>query len=1026
MSVGLHVRNLNVAKDAVDDLVLLHPEDITEEGIVRDLENRYNNDEIYTYIGPVLISVNPFRNLPGYYTSKMMQEYYGKYKYELAPHVFASAEEAHRNLMASGINQCVLISGESGAGKTEAAKKVMEYVSRISSENFMMDEKEVKRQSKRLSKLRVNHSLDEIKDSLLKSNPVLESFGNAKTLRNDNSSRFGKYMEIQMDYNGIPLGGKITNYLLEKPRVVHQVPGERGFHIFYMLCDGMPSSDPLYSKLGLAPSSNFNYLQQDKDAEDFSDMYEEVIDAMPKVGITEAIKEQLFTIVAAILHIGNIQFKAKEKKCVVDSGSKDSLNMASQLLQVKPKDLEFALTTRSRETTIDKVASPLLKVDECEKVRDALSRATYTRLFQALVKEINTMIFTDKSELSLGVLDIYGFEIFEYNSFEQLCINYCNEKLQQYFIQLTLKAEQDEYVREGIEWKDIEYFNNQIVCDLVEGKRPPGIIAYMDEQITLGRGNTADNDKTLLAKLDNQLEGHPHYEPTPAGTPTFVIKHYAGDVEYNVANMVDKNKDTLYRDLLVLAGEKSKSGYLNEMFPEGREKHNFKKPITAGTQFVADMKELIANLEKCEPHYIRTIKPNDKKRSSFYNSERVLHQVKYLGLLENVRVRRAGYAYRREYNLFVRRYKMISPETWPTSSSDPKADTKLLLEAVGVDPAEAKYGKTKIFLENATSLFQLESKRAEKMNMVVGVIQHAYRQWKLRLYYQKLREVSVKLLHGQKRRNNSWILYFLGDYVNGMKNPEVMQAIRMNTVEDDDERLLFCDVVTSHELDLTVKRAKDELKDRTLVITNRGIYLLKDKVQDMIVIRFDKVESVCLSQFADNFIVFNQVSKPNPKEGKPDLLQDSILIESVRKSEICTVLNEEFGKLGKDSPLTFQNETTMVTRVKRGGVFARLNAKLRKNVKATKGPAVKKTVIWKESGSNDKFAKFKAPVMSIHAEEAKEGEPVDPDTAYIFVGDVLASGAQIQLNDELPERVLAHTAFGRQGKKRRRNKRRGY
>ena len=582
----------------------------------------------------MLVSVNPFQSINNLYSQKLMQKYFTRYKYEVNPHVFASAEEAYRKLMSFGVDQCILVSGESGAGKTEAAKKLMEYVSAVSRD---------------YAEVSTDKTVAQIKEALLKSNPVLEAFGNAKTLRNDNSSRFGKYMEIQMDYNGTPLGGKITNYLLEKPRVVHQTPGERNFHIFYQLTEGAPSS--LRRELNIERADHYRILAESGATKvkgiDDREWFEEMDEAMESVGIDRNIKMHIFGLVSAVMWLGNIMFTMGKAKGQ-DKGkvsTKEPVENAARLLEVSPKELAKALTTRTRSSGRESVTSPITSVEECEKVRDALAKALYARMFQGLVDLINVTIHVEKSELNLGVLDIYGFEIFEHNSFEQLCINYCNEKLQQYFIELTLKAEQEEYRKEGIAWKDVKYFNNKIVCDLIEAKRPAGVIAYLDEECIVPRGS----DDTYIRKMNQNLTRHPHYESMETRTdnaPTeFLIHHYAGDVTYSVEGMLDKNKDQLYRDLLVLAGSKSQSEFIRAMFPEGQQKQTSKRPTTAGTQFVKDMQALIETLSKCEPHYIRCIKSNDNKRAREFNRDRVVHQVRYLGLLENVRVRRAGVGY---------------------------------------------------------------------------------------------------------------------------------------------------------------------------------------------------------------------------------------------------------------------------------------------------------------------------------------------------------------------------------------------
>uniref|UniRef100_A0A7S3PQ95 Myosin motor domain-containing protein n=1 Tax=Aplanochytrium stocchinoi TaxID=215587 RepID=A0A7S3PQ95_9STRA len=1000
---------------AVDDLVLLSDKDMNEKGIVTNLANRFDKNKIYTYIGPVLLSVNPYKQISGLYNKRTLQAYFGRYQYEVAPHVYSTAEDTYSMLMKTGVNQCVLVSGESGAGKTEAAKKLMEYVSEVSSDFAEGNTG--------------GRTVSEIKDSLLKSNPVLEAFGNAKTLRNDNSSRFGKYMEIQMDYNGTPLGGRITNYLLEKPRVVHQTKGERNFHIFYLLCAGMPSSDPIKSRLKLGRAEDFRILAESDSVKvkgiDDSELYYEMDEAMAAVGL-DGLKSEIYGIVAAILHLGNITFTKTKKKgqdaCTVDN--KSALSSAASLLSVSEKALEDAITHRTRITRTDTLKSPLVSVNECDKSRDALSKALYARMFQKVVDGINDTIHTENAELSLGVLDIYGFEIFDFNSFEQLCINYCNEKLQQYFIQLTLKAEQDEYAKEGIQWKQIDYFNNQIVCDLIEMKgRKPGVMAFLDEEISLGRGtlvkgqgNDAEKqrqqDLKLLAKMNDNLGRHKHYvslakaKAADADPTEFVIKHYAGDVRYSVQGMIDKNMDTLFRDLLVLCGDKSKNSFINELFPEGRKKHDFKKPVTAGTQFVKDMQHLIDNLSKCEPHYIRCIKPNDNKRPGQFDDARVQHQVRYLGLMENVRVRRAGFAYRREYELFVRRYKMLSPQTWPASSGNAERDTDTILAAVGISSDGYQHGKSKLFIKEPKSLFDLEEAREKRMQYVVGIIQRTYRTWKARLYFQQVREKSVKLLHEKKRRNNSWVLYFVGDTIDATTNGFVQETLQQTR----DGKVIFADYVNVHH-DMGIPKKRGIISSQAFVLTSSSLLFFDTGFTSVLQrVPFQEITKVVTSQYADDFIVVN-LTQTMDKKGRP-VDQPSIVFDSVRKAEIITVFTEEYKMcMRTDIPMDFKNSTEITVMQKPKGAFGFM-----------KKPVPKQASLrWSEEST----LRDREALIRPWPTKKDPGYSPDQFTQHdIMVSANLGSRAQLQLDEPIPQRVLEHTAHGRKGKKKRANRRR--
>jgi len=837
----------SLEKGKVDDLVLL--DDISENSIVQNLKNRFQSDLIYTSIGPVLISVNPFKTITGMYSPGMIKAYHGKYSYEVAPHVNGPAEETFRALLSSGRNQCMLVSGESGAGKTEATKKILEYISAVSNDSH------------------AGKSVAGIKDKLLESNPIMEAFGNAKTLRNDNSSRFGKYMVVQFDFSGAPLGATIQQYLLEKPRVVKQQEGERNFHIFYNLCAGAGGS--LRQELGLEKASHFEYTKTTitvKTINDEADFKE--VDTALDILVGGDRKKHLYSVVAGVLHLGNVTFKQVGDHC-----DAQQCDLAARCLAVDLTTLKKALTYRTIRTRGEKVSTPL-KLDECFKTRDALAKAVYQRTFKQLVGFLNESLnSTERVELTLGLLDIFGFEIFERNSFEQLLINYTNERLQQIFVKLTLESEQREYAAEGLKWQDIPYFNNQIVCDLIDSKKPAGIIAFCDEEAIM----PSATDKSLLNKLNSNLSSHKHYgnlskESKRGDTTEFCIKHYAGDVVYSTDGFIEKNVDTLYRDLIELVGS-SKSSLMAALFPEAKEQHDGKKPITAGSQFRIDMQDLMDTLMKCDPHYVRCIKPNDNKQSGVFDDARVAHQVRYLGLLENVRVRRAGFAYRHTYPLFVHRYKMVCPAIWLKfpPSGDAKRDAKAILDSMAITGEGDAFalGKTKIFIRRPETLFSLEEMRERKMHDVVGMIQNAWRMYKARLHFLELREKSMGIFKGKKRRRGSWILFFQGDYIDAKNSMEV--------------RNLFA-------------HPKIGAHDHNIIFTEKSCYVADLQWKQSRRIDLRNVLKYTLSTYADGFIVMKVPENTKPAE--PDLV-----FQSVRKAEIITVLDESRGTL----PLEFSD-----------------------------------------------------------------------------------------------------------------------
>ncbi|XP_063352768.1 unconventional myosin-Ib isoform X2 [Pelmatolapia mariae] len=716
----------------VGDMVLLEP--LSEDSFLGNLKKRFDHSEIYTYIGSVVISMNPYRSLP-IYTPEKVEEYRNRNFYELSPHIYALADEAYRSLRDQDKDQCILITGESGAGKTEASKLVMSYVAAVCGKG---------------------HEVNKVKEQLLQSNPVLEAFGNAKTVRNDNSSRFGKYMDIEFDFKGDPLGGVISNYLLEKSRVVKQPRGERNFHVFYQLLSG--ASDDTLRKLKLDRDfSKYNYLSLDSavvNGLDDAANFRTVRNAMQIVGFMEDEVQSVLELVAAVLKLGNIEFKPESRCNGTDESrvkDKNDLKEMCELLGIEQSVLERAFSYRTVEAKMEKV-STTLNVAQAYYARDALAKNLYSRLFSWLVTRINESIQaqTKARHKVMGVLDIYGFEIFEDNSFEQFIINYCNEKLQQIFIELTLREEQEEYVREGIEWTNIEYFNNAIICDLIENNQN-GILAMLDEECL--RPGTV-TDETFLDKLNTICADHQHFESRLNKNSKFLndhslphncfrIQHYAGKVLYRVEGFVDKNNDLLYRDLSQ-AMYKANHSLIKQLFPEGNPaKVNLKRPPTAGFQFRASVGTLMRNLQTKNPNYIRCIKPNDKKASHIFTDSLVCHQVRYLGLMENVRVRRAGYAFRQPYEPCLERYKMLCKRTWPHWKGPAREGVEVLMADLQIPAEEIAYGRSKIFIRNPRTLFFLEEKRKQCLQDLATLIQKIYRGWKCRTHFLLMKKSQI-------------------------------------------------------------------------------------------------------------------------------------------------------------------------------------------------------------------------------------------------------------------------------------------
>ncbi|XP_053701738.1 unconventional myosin-If [Synchiropus splendidus] len=876
-----HWQSQNVKQSGVDDMVLLSK--ITEDAIVENLKKRYMDDYIFTYIGPVLISVNPFKQMP-YFTDREVELYQGAAQYENPPHIYALSDNMYRNMMIEGENQCVIISGESGAGKTVAAKYIMGYISKVSGGGS-----------------KVQH----VKDIILQSNPLLEAFGNAKTVRNNNSSRFGKYFEIQFSRGGEPDGGKISNFLLEKSRVVSQNENERNFHIYYQLLEG--ANEQQREGLGIMTPDYYYYLNQSgtykvdgtNDSKDFN----ETMEAMHVIGIPGDIQAQVLQIVAGILHLGNISFVEAGNYGQVEST--DLLAFPAYLLGIDHNRLQDKLTSRKMDSKWGGKSESInvtLNQEQATYTRDALAKALYARLFDYLVEAINKAIQKPYEEFSIGVLDIYGFEIFQKNGFEQFCINFVNEKLQQIFIELTLKAEQEEYVHEGIKWSPIEYFNNKIVCDLIENKlNPPGIMSVLDDVCATMHAKGEGADGTLLQKLQAAVGTHEHFNNWNSG---FVIHHYAGKVSYDINGFCERNRDVLFPDLIELM-QSSEYDFIRSLFPENLNTDKKSRPTTAGSKIKKQANDLVNTLMKCTPHYIRCIKPNETKRPKDWEESRVKHQVEYLGLRENIRVRRAGFAYRRVFNKFLLRYAILTAETWPHWRGQEQQGVLHLLRSVNMDTDQYQLGRSKVFVKNPESLFLLEEVRERKFDTFARIIQKSWRRYIAKKKYEQMREEASDILYNSKeRRKNSINRNFVGDYLGLEQRPELRQFLSKR------ERVDFADSV--NKFDRRFKSIK-----RDLILTPKGIYLIgrekvkkgpeKGQIKEVLKrkLEFESISSISLSTKQDDFFILHES-------------QYDSLLESNFKTEFVSLLAKRYEEVTRRK-LTISFADRLEFRVKKEG-----------------------------------------------------------------------------------------------------------
>ncbi|KAK3713917.1 Myosin type-2 heavy chain 1 [Vermiconidia calcicola] len=717
--------------EASDDLTNLSH--LNEPAVLQAIKLRYAQKEIYTYSGIVLIATNPFARVDSLYVPGMVQVYAGKNRSSQAPHLFAIAEESFADMLRDDRNQTIVVSGESGAGKTVSAKYIMRYFAT----------RQPPDQPGARSRGRAD-TMSETEEQILATNPIMEAFGNAKTTRNDNSSRFGKYIEIMFNKSTEIIGARIRTYLLERSRLVFQPLKERNYHIFYQFVAGATNAEK--EELGLVPVEHFDYLNQGgapvidgvDDGRDFS----ETRQSLTRLGVPEEAQKSLWRILAALLHIGNIKITPSRTESQL-SASEPSLAKACSLLGIDAG--EFAKWTVKKQliTRGEKIMSNLT-AQQATVVRDSVAKYIYSSLFDWLVETMNAFLAPERIlpevKSFIGVLDIYGFEHFAKNSFEQFCINYANEKLQQEFNQHVFKLEQEEYVREQIDWTFIDFSDNQPCIDLIEGKM--GILSLLDEESRLPMGS----DDSFVTKLHHNYsqDKHKFYKKPRFGKSAFTVCHYAIDVTYESDGFIDKNRDTVPDEHQEVLRNTSNS-FLSEVLEASaivRERDTTatapknatagkrvgaaaaRKP-TLGAIFKSSLIELMNTINSTDVHYIRCIKPNEGKEAWKFEGPMVLSQLRACGVLETVRISCAGYPTRWTYEEFALRYYMLIKSTqWTTEIRD--MANAILRKALGEakNDGSDKYqlGLTKIFFRAGMLAF-LENLRTTRLNQAAIMIQ---------------------------------------------------------------------------------------------------------------------------------------------------------------------------------------------------------------------------------------------------------------------------------------------------------------
>uniref|UniRef100_A0A8C7UL55 Myosin VIIBb n=1 Tax=Oncorhynchus mykiss TaxID=8022 RepID=A0A8C7UL55_ONCMY len=644
--------------EGVDDMIRLG--DLNEAGLLRNLLVRHRQGIIYTYTGSVLVAVNPYQELP-LYTADQVRRYHGRRLGELPPHVFAIADTCYFNMSRHNRDQCCIISGESGAGKTESTKLVLQFLAAVSGQHSWIEQQ------------------------ILEANPILEAFGNAKTIRNDNSSRFGKYVEIFFNKDGVIEGARLEQYLLEKSRVCHQAMEERNYHIFYCMLTGMTTEQK--KNLCLGDASEFNYLKRGDcivcDGRDDAKDYTRIRTALKILTFTETHCWEILKLLAALLHLGNVSFEASilDNMESSDVSSSDHFTIAAKLLEVQPASLGVSLTYRSFMTNRERVSKPLSS-EQAADCRDAFVKAIYGKLFIWIVGRINSVIHKTPTNgpkyvrNSIGLLDIFGFENFASNSFEQLCINFANEQLQQFFVRHVFKLEQEEYTKEDIVWKNITFNDNTQTLDLLVGK-PLNVLALIDEESHFPKGT----DVTMLNKM-NQVHAKCNiYIPSKnTHDMEFGIRHFAGVVYYDSRGFLEKNRDTLSSDIIKLI-DTTTNKLLRQIFETHTQAGTFstdgrKQVSTLSGQFRQSLDSLMKALSICQPHFIRCFKPNDNKKSMCFDRDLCIRQLRYSGMIDTIRIRKLGYPIRHTFKQFLQRYRVLLK----TTVCDPKTVRHYYLE----------------------------------------------------------------------------------------------------------------------------------------------------------------------------------------------------------------------------------------------------------------------------------------------------------------------------------------------------------
>ncbi|XP_065215422.1 myosin heavy chain, muscle isoform X16 [Planococcus citri] len=724
---------------------------LNDAAVLHNLKQRYYAKLIYTYSGLFCVAINPYKRFP-VYTTRCAKLYRGKRRNEVPPHVFAISDGAYVNMLTNKENQSMLITGESGAGKTENTKKVIAYFATVGASTKKDEAASEKKGT--------------LEDQVVQTNPVLEAFGNAKTVRNDNSSRFGKFIRIHFGPSGKLAGADIETYLLEKARVISQQTLERSYHIFYQIMSG---SVPGVKDMCMLSNNihDYHFIAQGKttipnvdDGEEFS-ITDQAFDVL---GFTQEEKNDIYKITAAVMHMGCMKFKQRGREEQAEADGTEEGGRVAKLLGIDTDDL-YKNLLKPRIKVGNEFVTQGRNKDQVSYSVGAMSKAMFDRLFKFLVKKCNETLDTKQKRQSfIGVLDIAGFEIFDFNGFEQLCINFTNEKLQQFFNHHMFVLEQEEYKKEGINWAFIDFGMDLLACiELIE--KPMGILSILEEESMFPKAT----DKTFEEKLmNNHLGKSPNFQkpkPPKPGVPAghFAISHYAGVVSYNISGWLEKNKDPL-NDSVVDQFKKGTNKLLIEIFADcagqsgggdakgggrGKKGGGF---ATVSSSYKEQLNNLMTTLRSTQPHFVRCIIPNELKQPGVIDSKLVMHQLTCNGVLEGIRICRKGFPNRMVYPDFKLRYMILAPAIM-SAEADPKNAAAKCLQEVGLDPDSYRIGFTKVFFR-AGVLGQMEEIRDERLSKIISWMQGYIRGYISRKQFKKLQEQRLALIVVQRNLRN--------------------------------------------------------------------------------------------------------------------------------------------------------------------------------------------------------------------------------------------------------------------------------